>query len=122
MRPPSSRTAPGQKISIYQDNRYGASGGAPVIIPKVYNGKNRTFWFVTWEANKFGDPNVGTNTSTVPAREDARSGDFSELLGSGANYQIYDPAHHQGRGERDVHPRPPFPDNIIPASRLDPVG
>ena len=67
------------------------SGGAPVIIPKIYNGKNRTFWQFTWEANKFGDPNVGTNTSSVP-RAAWKNGDLSDLLKLGANYQIYDPA------------------------------
>ena len=46
-----NRRRPGQrKIAVYQDNRYGLSGGAPVIIPKIYNGKNRTFWQFTWEA------------------------------------------------------------------------
>lgn len=35
----------GLKAAVYQDNRYGLSGGAPVIIPGVYNGRNRTFWF-----------------------------------------------------------------------------
>lgn len=49
----------GQSISIYQDNRYGASSGAPVYIPKLYNGKNRTFWFFAYEANKFGNPDSG---------------------------------------------------------------
>ena len=57
----------GQAISIYQDNRYGVSAGAPVYIPKVYNGKNKTFWFVSYEANKFGNPDSGGNiTSSVP--------------------------------------------------------
>src|SRR5436305_5640588 len=54
----------GAKLAVYQDNRYGLSAGGPVRIPKVYNGKNKTFWFFTWEANKFGSP--APITSTVP--------------------------------------------------------
>jgi hypothetical protein len=112
---------PGQrKIAVYQDNRYGLSGGAPVIIPKVYNGKNRTFWQFTWEANKFGDPNVGTNTSSVP-RAAWRNGDLSDLLALGLQYQVYDPgtikAESNGTFSRQM-----FPGNIIPVSRLNSVG
>lgn len=110
----------GQKLPIYQDNRYGVSSGAPVYIPKLYNGKNKTFWHFTWEANKFGDPNVGASTSTVP-RAAWRNGDLSDLLKLGANYQVYDPATIQpAAGGR--YSRQPFPGNIIPSSRIHPVA
>ena len=70
---------------------YGFTIGGPVWIPKIYNGKNKTFWFFTWEANKFGDPNVGGSMiSTVPSAE-WRNGNLSNLLPLGANYQLYDP-------------------------------
>lgn len=109
-----------QKLPIYQDNRYGLAAGGPVVIPKLYNGKNKTFWYATWEANKFGDPNVGAATSTVP-RAAWRNGDFSDLLAIGSNYQLYDPATIQpAAGGR--FSRQPFPGNIIPANRIDPVA
>jgi hypothetical protein len=113
--------APGFKLPIYRDNRYGLSGGAPIIIPKVYNGKNRTFWNATWEANKFGDPNVGGSmTSTVP-KEAWRNGDLSDLLKLGANYQIYDPMTIQpAAGGR--FSRQPLPNNIFPSSRINGVA
>jgi hypothetical protein len=41
---------------IYQDNRYGISLGGPVSFPKVYDGKNRTFFFYAHEGNQFGVP------------------------------------------------------------------
>ncbi len=110
----------GQKISIYQDNRYGASAGAPVIIPGLYNGKNKTFWFFAWEANKFGNPDSGGNiTSTVPTAK-MHTGDLSEYLALGAAYQIYDPKSTTLTNGRYV--RDPFPGNIIPVARLDAVG
>ena len=110
----------GQKISIYQDNRYGASAGAPIYIPKLYNGKNKSFWFFAYEANKFGNPDSGGNiTSTVPTAK-MHDGDLSEYLALGAAYQVYDPRSTVLTNGRYV--RTPFTGNVIPKSRLDPVG
>lgn len=116
-----NRTPGFTKLPIYRDNRYGIAGGAPVVIPGVYNGKNKTFWFFTWEANKFGDPNVGGSmTSTVPSAE-WRNGDLSNLLKIGANYQLYDPATIAvAAGGR--FSRQPLPGNIFPASRISPAA
>lgn len=108
----------GVKPPVYQDNRLGVSAGGPVWIPGLYNGKNRTFWFYTWEWN----PNTSPDNflSTVPT-EKMRRGDLSELLAAGSNYQVYDPATVAvapgGRFSRQ-----PFANNIVPASRLDPVA
>jgi len=110
----------GQSLPQYTDNRYGASAGGPVYIPKVYNGKNKTFWQFTWETNDFGDPNVGAVTSSVP-RANWKTGDLSDLLKLGSAYQIYDPstiaAAPNGRFSRQ-----PFPGNIIPVNRIDPIA
>ena len=108
------------KAAVYQDNRYGASAGAPVIIPGLYNGRNKTFWFYAWEANKFGDPNVGQATNTVPT-EGSRRGDLSYLLPGGANYQVYDPFSTVAAAN-GIFTRSPLPGNIIPSSRLDPLA
>jgi len=106
-----------QAIPVYQDNRYGASAGAPIILPKLYNGKNRSFWFFAYEANKFGNPE--TATSTVPTAR-MREGDLSEYLARGASYQTYDPRSTQLVNGRYV--RTAIPGNIIPKSQLDAVG
>jgi hypothetical protein len=111
---------PGQRVMpAYTDNRYGLSGGAPLIIPKIYNGKNRTFWQFTWEANKFGDPS-NASTSSVPLAA-WRTGDLSSLLKLGSQYQIYDPATIKAEAN-GTFSRQPFPGNIIPANRLNPIG
>ncbi|MCC6265066.1 MAG: carboxypeptidase regulatory-like domain-containing protein [Bryobacterales bacterium] len=106
------------KEPVYQDNRYGASAGGPVFIPKYYDGRNKTFWFYAWEANKWIVP--GNFTGTVPTALQ-RTGDFSDLLKLGENYRIHDPATIAvapgGRFSRQ-----PVANNIIPQARLDAVG
>ena len=85
----------------YQDNRYGAAFGGPVRIPKLYNGRNKTFFFSGWEGNQWGKPTA--NIGTVPTAAE-RNGDFSALLALGPQYQIYDPATHAGRRQRALQP------------------
>ncbi len=109
----------GQGLSKYTDNRYGFALGGPVVIPKVYDGKNKTFWFYTWEQNKFQDPS-NQQTSTVPI-DAVRRGDLSAYLALGPGYQIYDPKSTVA-GANGLFTRTPFPGNIIPPSRLDPVA
>lgn len=110
----------GQKLPLYQDNRFGGSIGGPVLLPGLYNGRNRTFWFYAVEANLFGDPNVGARVSTVPT-DFMRRGDLSPLLALNNNNQIYDPLSTtpapNGRFQRT-----PIAGNQIPVSRLDPVA
>ncbi len=104
---------------VYQDNRYGISGGGPILLPKLYNGRNRTFFFGAFEGNQFGVPTQFSRTVPTAGQ---RVGDFSALLPlRNANYQIYDPMTTReaagGRFERQ-----PFTGNLIPRSRLDTLG
>ena len=70
-------------------NEYGTSVGGPVYLPKIYKGRDRTFFFFAWEASR----NL-TNTRqqwTVPTAA-MRNGDFTGLVdGSGRAYRVYDP-------------------------------
>ncbi len=70
-------------------NEYGASVGGPVFLPRLYNGKDRTFWFFAYE----GYRNIAPVTRgwSVPTAE-FRNGDFRNLLDSqGRQYKVYDP-------------------------------
>src|SRR5436190_1703008 len=69
-------------------NQYGVTVGGPVVLPKVYNGKNKLFWFFAFE--KLDDSQPNTKFLTVPTDAE-RQGDFSALLNLGSNYQIYNP-------------------------------
>ena len=102
-------------------NLFGGSAGAPVLIPKLYNGKNRTFWFFNYEGSREGVPRA--NVNSVPTALQ-RSGDFSQTsIRSGANVlpvNIYDPATTRQSGAAFV--RDMFPGNRIPASRVNPIA
>jgi len=108
-----------QPLAQYTDNRYGFALGGPVVLPKLYNGKNRTFWFFTWEANKFADP-ANQQVSTVPI-DAIRTGDLSPYLALGAAYQVYDPRTTTASAN-GIFTRQPFAGNRIPVSRLDPIA
>ena len=104
-----------------RSNNWGVSGGGPVIIPKIYNGRNRLFWFFTY--NGFKDVKVEDPNSinrTVPTAN-ARNGDFSEMLSlpNSVRYVIHDPITVMRDPARlNNFIRTPFPGNIIPRSRM----
>jgi len=99
-------------------NQFGFSVGGPVVLPWLYNGRNKTFFFGDFEGYR---ETLGTPaTFTVPTALE-RQGDFSQTRTStGALIQIYDPA--TLTTVNGVQQRSPFPGNKIPASRLNPVA
>jgi len=100
-------------------NRWGAHGGGPVWLPRLYDGRNKTFFMWGYEGIHEGRPR-NNGTFTVPT-EAMKAGDFSQLLALGSQYQIYNPFTRRsiggGRFQQD-----PFPGNIIPASLHNPVA
>ena len=69
--------------------RWGDTFSGPVVLPRLYNGRNRSFWSFGYEG-LYVRPQQQTFTGTVPTAAE-RNGDFSALLKLGAQYQIYDP-------------------------------
>src|ERR1700730_6728199 len=61
----------------YQQNQLGATLGGPIIIPHLYDGRNRTFFFVDYEG--FRVRQAQTQTASVPPPA-WRQGDFSSLI------------------------------------------
>ncbi len=90
--------------SVYKQNDFGGSVGGPVWIPKLYNGRDHTFFFVSYEGFR---NRIGSNggTLSVPTPE-MYQGDFSKWVDAkGALLQIYDPQHHRGQClRRRLHP------------------
>ena len=115
---------------ISRKHDFGFSLSGPVLVPKVYNGKNRTFFFLNWEEFRNDISAIGA-LNTVPTLA-YRNGDFSGALTgrvlSGTDplgrqmleNAIYDPRSNTTVSGRVV--RNPFPGNIIPRSQLDPVA
>ncbi len=100
-----------------QPNRtyYGSAGG-PVWIPKIYKGKDRTFFWVALEG--YRDTQGNSGTTAVPTLAE-RAGDFSHSFDRNGNLVLqYDPL-----GSRDANGnRMPFAQNMIPMKQIDPVG
>ena len=99
-------------------NRYRGTIGGPLVIPKVYNGRNRTFW--QYAGDYFFMPYSSNGLFTVPTAKE-RQGDFSDLLALGSQYQIYDPYSATATSGGHIV-RQPLPGNIIPANQLSPVA
>lgn len=104
-------------------NRYGATIGGPVILPRfgeggssVLNGRDRTFFFFSYEGLKDVFPEPGQFTVPTLAQ---RGGDFSALLPLGI--RIYDPLTAVRRADGRVE-RQPFANNVIPQNRISPIA
>ena len=103
------------KAPHYVRNEFGGSVGGPVFIPKVYNGKNRTFFFTSYELLR--QVSASTASTTMPT-DAMRNGNYSGLVDSlGRQTVIYDPL---STGPGPTWTRTPFPNNTIPTVRESP--
>jgi hypothetical protein len=94
-------------------NEVGVGAGGPVWIPKLYNGRNKTFWFFTWVSDQ-RPTTVSNAINNIPSSR-MRTGDFSELP-----LPLFDPNTTAGSGSAAT--RQPFPGNIIPQNRFSSVS
>jgi len=90
-------------------NQFGATFSGPVFIPRLYNGRDRTFFMVTWESLRLVDGE--TQRGITPTPEMLR-GDFSRAVD----------AFRKPITLNDTLAKAPFPGNQIPVSRMDPVA
>ncbi|MEN6535196.1 MAG: carboxypeptidase-like regulatory domain-containing protein [Bryobacteraceae bacterium] len=105
-------------MSSGHTNDYSLSIGGPVILPKLYNGKNKLFFFFSTDGTKDRTAAAGTSY-TIPTMAN-REGDFSQLLQVDASkYQLYDPLSISADPNRPGHYiRTAIPGNILPKSRI----
>ena len=122
--------------NVVRRNDYGFTFGGPVLIPKVYNGKDKTFFFFNFEQFRQGTitnngvatmPTSAYTTGNFAAAE--AFGPFPFCLGGALNFNcisapnaIYDPATRVTNPTTGAITETPFPGNSIPFSRLDPVA
>jgi hypothetical protein len=134
-----NNNASGIKRQPFKQNNYGFSAAGPVYLPKIYHGRNRTFFYGGWERTKVKNF-TSTSFTTLPV-PDFKQGNFSRLFSpsftgnanSGTTQgttdasgqpvvfgAIYDPASTQPGAGAQV--RTPFAGNIIPRSRWSQVS
>ena len=108
---------PVEKDSLRQDNFGGVLSG-PLMIPKLYDGHNRTFFMVNYEGRRRRQGRLAQTANHPPTA--FRSGDFSSLLGLATPIFIADPLSSSPctAGDRSGC----FAGNIIPDSRISPVA
>ncbi len=108
----------GVQKGAFHDNVFGFTLGGPLRIPKVYNGTDKTFFFVNYE----GDRHVsGSNSYLASVPTDLeKQGDFSQSLVGGVPAQIFDPA--TGTLVNGQVVRQPFANEKIDSSRFDPLA
>lgn len=97
-------------------NQFGFTLGGPVVIPKIYTGRDRTFWFFGYQGTRLRNIG-GTSSAFVPTPAEL-NGDFSAYLAAS------NPNNPLGKAVQIIDPQTgqPFPGNIIPVSRLDPAA
>ena len=95
-------------------NDFGGQLAGPVVLPKLYNGKDKTFFMFNYEGYRYNNSTAAWNTLPLPAYD---QGNFSAALQPESRFgqtyvphQIYDP-------KTGV----PYPNNVIPMNQADPV-
>jgi hypothetical protein len=108
----------------FKRNQFGLTSGGPVLLPKLYNGRNRTFWFFAYEGLR--QRSLRAFTGTVPT-ELERRGDFSQSRDTNGDlFVLYDPRTTRLDPNRPAgatrYIRDPFPANRIPQDLLHPIA
>jgi hypothetical protein len=107
----------GTARAVFHRNDFGATIGGPVYLPKLYNGRNKTYFFFAYEGYRYPST-FGLTQFTIPTAAQI-NGDFSGWVKSnGAVIPIYDPHTTSADGST----RNPFPNNQIPASLISPIS
>lgn len=125
-----ANNAAGQPRGSKAEDQYGFEVDGPVVLPKLYQGKDRTFFM--FSADKWRTANPASSLGSVPTAEQ-RKGDFSQTFAApGRLYTIYDPLTIQPNPaftpSKPVtlsnlqYLRTPFPGNRMPQDRLNAVA
>jgi hypothetical protein len=107
--------------ALYQRNVFGGNIGGPVVIPHVYDGRDKTFFFFNYEGSRQGSPDQVLDT--VPTALE-RAGDFSQTFDrTGCLDVIYDPLTTRVDPTRpNGYTRTAFAGNVIPADRINGIS
>ncbi len=118
----------GVPVSAVHYNQFGFTVGGPVVIPHMYNGKSKTFFFADYQGTR--QPGSVTDTTSVPTAA-MRQGIFTGLTNGstgtgGSPVTIYNPfnvmADPSCPATQPTCIRAPFPNNVIPQSMINPTA
>lgn len=110
-----------KNVNFLVRNEYGFNIGGPVLLPKIYNGHNRTFFFFDYERIHQRSA-ASQNLYTVPLPA-WKTGDFSTFTDStGVPITIYDPLSTVKDPVTGSYVRKPYPGNKLPANAINPIG
>lgn len=111
-------------LTVHRQNLEAASIGGPIWIPKIYNGKNKAFFFFTGERSRAKD--VSSSSSITLPIADFRNGDFRRYTNSSGVVPLYDPFDAGGKLIADANLRPRMQCNgvlnVICPNRIDPIA
>src|SRR5262245_59560806 len=110
--------------TIHCQNLEAASVGGPIWIPKVYNGRNKAFFFFSGERSRAKDVS-SSSLITLPI-DDFRKGDFRRYTNANGVVPLYDPFDASGKIIADANQRPRMQCNgvlnVICPERIDPIA
>lgn len=105
-------------VTPFNQNQFGFTLGGPVVFPKIYNGRDRTFWFVGYEGGRQISGGTAPGFAQLPTTKE-RNGDFSDWP-----FPIYDPSTTGSVPATTTNPsgRAVFPNNAIPSSTFNSIA
>jgi hypothetical protein len=110
----------GSPKAIFHKNEFGINAGGPIFIPKIYNGKNRTFFYFGYEGSR--QPSTSAAGLLTVATAAMKQGDFSDWKkANGTLIPVYDPTTTQSN-PAGGYTRQVFSGNLIPASRITQIA
>jgi hypothetical protein len=99
-------------VTVFRQNQFGASAGGPVMVPKLYNGKNKTFFFGSYEGFRYSR---AANSFLHLPTDAELNGDLSGQAQAFNPFSTRPDPNRPGSFLRD-----PFPGNQIPSNLIDP--
>ncbi len=109
----------GRSIPGFHRNVFGGTLGGPVLLPRLYNGRNKTFFFYDYEGSRTSG--ATTRNVSVPTLKE-REGDFTDTRASnGRLITIYNPFDTYRTADGRTLRRP-FAGNIVPTSMFRPIA
>jgi hypothetical protein len=103
--------------AAYHQNEFGATVGGPVFIPKVYNGRQKTFFYFAYDGWRYSKPD---QTFYYVPTDAELSGDFSHSI---VGQNIYDPTTLKASSTAPSgYTVQQFANNMIPSGRINPIA